>query len=201
MLTGGGWFWYASGATIWRQDYYAFGSDYGTIATGNTHKFTGHVQDTTTGQYYAKARYFTAQNGRWTQPEPLLKGVPPRVALLSPQYLNPYVYSLNNPLKYTDPNGLWSIKVELSQNRDKPGSLIIFDRKGKEVGKYSALGRGSDSPKNDKNHKNRLKENADTPTEKYAIIRKEDTKDWNQRSYGPNGGLRFDPIAGRRAGS
>jgi|GEM_PF-5714749 len=74
----------ASGAVIWKQDYYAFGGDYpstslgtsGTPATGNTHKFTGHVQDAATGQYYAKARYFTTQLGRWSQPEPLLKGVP-----------------------------------------------------------------------------------------------------------------------------
>jgi RHS repeat-associated protein len=94
------------GNVIWRQDYYAFGGDYNTSATGNTHKFTGHVQDAATGQYYAKARYFTTNNGRWSQPEPLLKGVPGKAFLVNPQKLNPYVYCLNNPLKYFDPNGL-----------------------------------------------------------------------------------------------
>ncbi|MBI5805723.1 hypothetical protein HZA73_06710 [candidate division TA06 bacterium] len=95
----------ASGAVVWRQDYLAFGADYGTAATGNSHKFTGHIQDGATGQYYAKARYFTTQLGRWSQPEPLLQGVPDENYLEYPQMLNPYVYSLNNPLKYIDPDG------------------------------------------------------------------------------------------------
>jgi RHS repeat-associated protein len=95
------------GNVIWRQDYYAFGGDYASTSLGNTHKFTGHVQDAATGQYYAKARYFTTGLGRWTQPEPLLKGVPPAEALAEPQSLNPYVYCQNNPLKYTDPDGNW----------------------------------------------------------------------------------------------
>ncbi|MBI4708283.1 MAG: hypothetical protein HY761_10240, partial [Candidatus Omnitrophica bacterium] len=61
--------------------------------------------DAATGQYYAKARYFTTQLGRWSQPEPLLKGVPPRGFLRNPQKLNPYVYCNNNPLIFTDPDG------------------------------------------------------------------------------------------------
>ena len=96
----------ASGTVVWKQDYTAFGSDLGTTAAGNTHKFTGHVQDAAKGQYYAKARYFTTQLGRWSQPEPLLRGVPPASFLRSPQMLNPYVYCRNNPLRFTDPTGL-----------------------------------------------------------------------------------------------
>ena len=99
------------GAVTWRQDYYAFGSDYNGTATGNTHKFTGHLQDGATGQYYAKARYFTTQLGRWSQPEPLLKGVPDGSFLSNPQKLNPYVYCLNNPLKLIDPTGLEELKA------------------------------------------------------------------------------------------
>jgi|GEM_PF-1832651 len=95
----------ASGNVVWRQDYYAFGADYNTTATGNTHKFTGHVKDDATGQYYAKARYFTTGLGRWSQPEPLLQGVPNKAFLANPQKLNPYVYCLNNPIKYVDADG------------------------------------------------------------------------------------------------
>ena len=95
----------ATGAVVWRQDYLAFGGDYNTTATGNTHKFTGHVKDDATGQYYAKARYFTTGLGRWSQPEPLLQGVPAKRFLLNPQKLNPYLYCLNNPLLYSDPTG------------------------------------------------------------------------------------------------
>lgn len=95
----------ASGTVVWKQDYTAFGADYGTTAAGNTHKFTGHVQDAATGQYYAKARYFTTQLGRWSQPEPMLKGVPGKSFLANPQKLNPYIYCVNNPTRYIDPNG------------------------------------------------------------------------------------------------
>ncbi|MBI5805725.1 RHS domain-containing protein [candidate division TA06 bacterium] len=100
-----------SGAVVWRQDYLAFGADYSLSATGNTHKFTGHIKDNATGQYYAKARYFTTGLGRWSQPEPLLKGVPGKGLLTTPQLLNPYVYCNNNPLKYTDPDGKWIAPV------------------------------------------------------------------------------------------
>jgi len=51
------------------------------------------------------ARYFTTGLGRWSQPEPLLKGVPPARFLANPQKLNPYSYCLNNPTKYVDPDG------------------------------------------------------------------------------------------------
>ncbi|MBI5805545.1 peptidoglycan DD-metalloendopeptidase family protein [candidate division TA06 bacterium] len=95
----------ATGAVVWRQDYLAFGSEAGTVATGNTHKFTGHIKDDATGQYYAKARYFTTGLGRWSQPEPLLKGVPSKGFLMNSQMLNPYVYCHNNPIKYSDPDG------------------------------------------------------------------------------------------------
>jgi|GEM_PF-5478115 len=99
------------GNVIWRQDYYAFGADYNTSATGNTHKFTGHVKDDATGQYYAKNRYFTTNTGRWSQPEPLLDGVPDIYFLINPQKLNPYVYCLNNPLRFIDPDGFEELKA------------------------------------------------------------------------------------------
>ncbi len=119
----------ASGNVVWKQDYYAFGSDYGTPASGNTHKFTGHVQDAATGQYYAKARHFTTNLGRWSQPEPMLKGVPPAGFLVKPQLLNPYVYCSNNPLMYVDPNGLW-------QNKANADAFIqaALDNEGTEYG-------------------------------------------------------------------
>jgi len=108
------------GNVIWRQDYYAFGGDYNTSATGNTHKFTGHVKDDATGQYYAKARYFTTNNGRWSQPEPLLKGVPGKMFLLNPLLLNPYIYGRNNPLKYIDPSGLFTYLIIVGQDKPNP---------------------------------------------------------------------------------
>jgi len=121
----------ATGAVTWKQDYSAFGGDLGTPSTGNTHKFTGHLQDAATGQYYAKARYFTTQLGRWSQPEPLLRGVPGKKFLANPQMLNPYVYCLNNPTQNIDPNGLileniWNDKNDLSNHLERAVSYKDF---------------------------------------------------------------------------
>jgi RHS repeat-associated protein len=121
----------ASGNVVWRQDYYAWGSEAGTVATGNTHKFTGHIQDAATGQYYAKARYFTTGLGRWSQPEPLLKGVPGKAFLYNPQKLNPYVYCLNNPISMIDPNGLTEIKITVAR---------ISENEKATMGKYNIEG-------------------------------------------------------------
>ena len=93
------------GNVIWRQDYYAFGGDYGTTAGGNSHKFTGHVKDDATGQYYAKARYFTTSLGRFSQPDPALDGVPGLSIIRNPQELNPYTYCYNRPTSLVDPDG------------------------------------------------------------------------------------------------
>jgi RHS repeat-associated protein len=46
-------------------------------------------------------RYYSSTQGRFTSPD-LLSGRPG-----SPQSWNRYAYSINNPLKYIDPDGLW----------------------------------------------------------------------------------------------
>jgi len=61
-------------------------------------KFTGQRLDNS-GLYYYGARYYDAGIGRFISsdtivPEPF-----------NPQSLNRYSYTLNNPLKYTDPSG------------------------------------------------------------------------------------------------
>lgn len=117
----------ASGNVVWKQDYYAFGSDYGAVASGNTHKFTGHTQDAATGQYYAKARYFTTQLGRWSQPEPLLKSIPPKRFLLNPQELNPYVYCANNPTRFVDPDGKFMLIVEYNRSAQYGSKALVWN--------------------------------------------------------------------------
>lgn len=60
------------------------------------------------GLDYFGARYFSGAQGRFTSPDPLLNAGRPD----NPQTWNKYAYTLNNPLKYTDPTGLyeWSQK-------------------------------------------------------------------------------------------
>lgn len=95
----------SAGQATWTQNYYAFGGDRTPVATGNTHKFTGHIKDDATGQYYAKARYITTTSGRFNQPDPVLLTIPSSAQKCKPQLLNPYAYCLNNPLFFTDPSG------------------------------------------------------------------------------------------------
>ena len=58
-------------------------------------RYAGQYADTETGLYYNGFRYYDPLAGRYLQPDPLgLSGG-----------LNSYVYALNNPLSYIDPEG------------------------------------------------------------------------------------------------
>jgi RHS repeat-associated protein len=65
-------------------------------------RFTGYEKDIETGLDFAEARYYNNANGRFTAVDPLLaSGIS-----ANPQTFNRYIYTLNNPLIYTDPTGL-----------------------------------------------------------------------------------------------
>jgi len=51
---------------------------------------------------YVGARYYASGNGRFTTVDP---GLDLEQALVDPQRWNRYTYALNNPLKFTDPDG------------------------------------------------------------------------------------------------
>lgn len=89
----------SSGTVIWSQDYYAFGKEYGAIASGNLYKFNGKPLEAEYGLYYYGARYYNPQTGRFISCDPVLGG------LSNPQSLNPYVYCANNPQTSIDPTG------------------------------------------------------------------------------------------------
>jgi RHS repeat-associated protein len=56
-----------------------------------------------TGLDYFGARYFSGAQGRFTSPDPLLNSGRP----WNPQTWNRYAYTLNNPLKFSDPTGMY----------------------------------------------------------------------------------------------
>ena len=60
------------------------------------HKFTGKERDTESGLDNFGARYYASNMGRMMSPDPA-----------NPQSWNMYGYSLNNPLRFTDPTGLY----------------------------------------------------------------------------------------------
>jgi RHS repeat-associated protein len=89
------------GNVVWRRDYKPFGQeiDPGGETTFNTHTYTGKEFDAETGLYYYGARYYDPVIGRFISVDPA--GANPS----NPQSWNRYVYTLNNPYKYVDPDG------------------------------------------------------------------------------------------------
>src|SRR5439155_7904861 len=67
-------------------------------------KFTGKERDAETGLDFFGARYMSAAQGRFMSPDPLIASA----KLEDPQTWNRYAYARNNPLRYTDPEGLYA---------------------------------------------------------------------------------------------
>jgi RHS repeat-associated protein len=115
-----------------RYDYLPFGEEVGagvgqrTIALGygatdnTTKKFTAKERDSESGLDYFLARYYSSAQGRFTSPDEFRGGPDefwvlgsgdkekqalPYADIRNPQSLNKYHYSLNNPLRYVDPDG------------------------------------------------------------------------------------------------
>src|SRR5205814_640909 len=92
-----------------RYDFLPFGEEVyvGRMGYGGSvsQKFTGHERDIETNLDFAQARYFSSSLGRFTSSDPALVSA----SIENPQTWNRYVYVLNNPLKYSDPLGLWAI--------------------------------------------------------------------------------------------
>ena len=86
-----------NGNKIEEESYYAFGEE--KISGDSRFTYTGKEKDDS-GLYYYGARYYDADSGRFTQPDPISG------SLGNPQSLNKYVYVLNNPNKFVDPSGM-----------------------------------------------------------------------------------------------
>ncbi|WP_276733605.1 SpvB/TcaC N-terminal domain-containing protein [Chryseobacterium carnipullorum] len=61
------------------------------------YKFNGKELDAETGYYYYGARYYNPRVSLWLNVDPLAEKHPS---------WSPYIYVLNNPIKYVDPNGM-----------------------------------------------------------------------------------------------
>lgn len=66
--------------------------------------FTGKERDAESGNDYFEARYNGSSMGRMLSPDPVGGD------MTNPQSLNKYAYALNNPLRFTDPTGLYVCK-------------------------------------------------------------------------------------------
>lgn len=105
----------SNAGVIGRHDYLPFGEEVpssyggrsvvqGYIATDSLkQKFTSKERDSETGLDFFGARYYSSAQGRFTSVDPSGKSIKPD----NPQTWNRYVYAVNNPLMYVDPNGKW----------------------------------------------------------------------------------------------
>jgi RHS repeat-associated protein len=89
-----------------------FGDQMNCVATGmataddaTEHHFTGKERDAESGLDYFGARYYSSSMGRMMSPDPA--GVR-AVKLANPQTWNWYAYVQNNPLRFTDPTGMYT---------------------------------------------------------------------------------------------
>mgnify|MGYP005846566911 CR=1 FL=1 len=92
----------SSGSKYAELRYKAWGEmryTYGTTPTA--YKFTGQRLDNSVGLYYYGARYYDPALGRFVQADTLV----PEPG--NPQALNRYAYVNNNPVRYTDPTGMY----------------------------------------------------------------------------------------------
>ena len=78
----------------------AYQISFGEVLSGGSDRFTFTGQELDgSGLMYYGARYYDPKIGKFTQPDTLLPD------MYNPQALNRYSYVLNNPYKYTDPEG------------------------------------------------------------------------------------------------
>jgi RHS repeat-associated protein len=117
----------SAGDEVSDLEYNAYGSgrsDSGTLGTDK--RYTGQRLDGA-GLYFYGARYYDSWLGRFISPDPVTQSAPlpfgqligaltvsqnghpfgggPKPSTVNPQEHNRYTYALNNPLRYTDPDG------------------------------------------------------------------------------------------------
>jgi len=89
-----------TGTPVSYHDFYPFGEEIANFFDYNTKLFTGHERDEETGLDYMLARYYGSNLARFLSVDPVFG------RQSNPQSFNRYSYTLNNPLRYIDPDGL-----------------------------------------------------------------------------------------------
>jgi RHS repeat-associated protein len=115
------------GAACYDSDFYPFGGERSVTNTcSQNYKFTGKERDSESGLDNFGARYDSSNLGRFMSPDPKMLGMS---RLVNPQRWNKYAYTINNPLRYIDPDGkdaqetiagLWHAGFQLREDIGRP---------------------------------------------------------------------------------
>jgi RHS repeat-associated protein len=121
-------------AGVRRHDYLPFGEEIPADAVWRTYErgyaddnvrqeFAGKERDPETGLDYVMARFYSSQQGRFTSADPFgpwaMSGREKQAFLSDPQQWNRYSYVTNNPLRYTDPDGLLKFDASVSSSQQE----------------------------------------------------------------------------------
>ncbi len=90
--------------------YHPYGETYVEEGEEEDYSFTGKQKDST-GLYYFMGRYYDPGVGRFLTRDPKLGYID------RPQTLNRYIYCLNNPLKFVDPDGRECVSILVEESR------------------------------------------------------------------------------------
>ena len=104
---------------------------------GTPYRFTGQREEEDLGLYFYKSRWYNAQLRRFIQPDTVV----PQPG--NPQALNRYSYTLNNPVRYTDPSGHAAFIDADANLLENPatGSVMVADIAGSYL--YASLAQAS----------------------------------------------------------
>jgi RHS repeat-associated protein len=119
-----------NGLLTWKETYRPYGDRLvqSTAARGNQLWFAGKPFDAETGLSYAGARYYDPTLGRFMGIDPM------QATETNLHSFNRYAYASNNPLRYVDPTGMWSLGVNggflgVSFGRDEYSSQFFWELK------------------------------------------------------------------------
>jgi RHS repeat-associated protein len=119
--------------STWSNSGTALGIEPVLLVEGVRSRSTGKERDSESGLDNFGARYNSSQYGRFMSPDP--KQFSMRT-LLNPQKWNKYAYTINNPLRYFDPDGMEELEFQLraviqAQSRPDPaGRRFAGDNRG-----------------------------------------------------------------------
>ena len=111
----------SAGNIVAENDYFPFGESRVEESSPqglDDHKYTGQEKDEEIGLYYYNARYYHPDLGRFVSADPVDGD------LTAPQSLNKHSYTVNNPIKYVDPSGLYKVETGEIEKGDTESRIV-----------------------------------------------------------------------------